>query len=104
MLDLVRLARTEPGLRAVWLEAHREAEPVFAEALAQRAGLPEPDLTISVQAAMINAALRVGVEHYAANADADTRGYESAVHQALAVAAGGFSSITAGSGSPRRCP
>src|ERR1700754_4299218 len=30
-VQLVRLTRTEPGLRAVWLEAHRDAEPAFAE-------------------------------------------------------------------------
>ncbi|WP_394617328.1 TetR/AcrR family transcriptional regulator [Lentzea sp. JNUCC 0626] len=69
MLDMVRLTRTEPGLRAVWLEAHHQAEPAFAEALAQRAGLPEPDLVISIRAAMLNSALRVSVEHHAFNAD-----------------------------------
>ncbi|MFV2118990.1 TetR/AcrR family transcriptional regulator, partial [Streptomyces sp. Act-28] len=35
---LLRLTRTEPGLRAVWLRTHDEAEPVFARALAERAG------------------------------------------------------------------
>ncbi|WP_154697658.1 TetR/AcrR family transcriptional regulator [Lentzea guizhouensis] len=64
LLDLVRLTGTEPGLRGVWLEAHRQAEPVFADALARRGGLEAPDLTAVVQAAMINAALR-GVEHHA---------------------------------------
>ena len=90
MLRLVRLTTTEPGLRAVWLEAHRAAEPVFAQALAQRAGLPEPDLTIAVQAAMLNVALRVGVEYYASHEDADFASYETAVRQALMVAAGSF--------------
>jgi AcrR family transcriptional regulator len=65
MLDLVRLIRTEPGLRAVWLQAHHDAEPVFAEALARRAGLAEPDLPTTVRAAMINSALRIAVEHHA---------------------------------------
>lgn len=41
MLDLVRLTRTESGLRAVWLEAHREAEPVFVAA--RRTGHAGPD-------------------------------------------------------------
>lgn len=90
MLDLVRLTRTEPGLRAVWLEAHRQAEPVFADALARRGGLAAPDLTVAVQAAMINAALRVAVEHHAFHAD-PVGGVEAAVSEALLIAARGFS-------------
>ncbi|MFJ2605513.1 MULTISPECIES: TetR/AcrR family transcriptional regulator [unclassified Streptomyces] len=62
---LVRLTRTEPGLRAIWLQTHDEAEPAFARALAERAGLPADDLRSTIQAAMFNAALRAGVEHYA---------------------------------------
>jgi AcrR family transcriptional regulator len=95
MVDLVRLTRTEPGLRAVWLEAHRHAEPAFAEALARRAGLPGPDLAVTVQAAMINTALRVGVEYYAFttdHGDAETRDYEAAMRGALMIAARSFSS------------
>lgn len=65
LLEMVRLSRTEPGLRAVWLQAHDNAEPVFAAALAERAGLPEDDLSATVQAAMINVALRLAVEHHA---------------------------------------
>ncbi|GAA2597524.1 MULTISPECIES: hypothetical protein [Streptomyces] len=37
---LLRLARTEAGLRAVWLQTHDEAEPVFARALDEWARLP----------------------------------------------------------------
>lgn len=95
MVDLVRLTRTEPGLRAVWLEAHRHAEPAFAEALAHRAGLPEPDLAVTVQAAMIHTALRVGVEYYAFTTDqggAETPDYEAAMRGALTIAARSFSS------------
>ena len=95
MVDLVRLTRTEPGLRAVWLEAHRHAEPAFAEALARRAGLPVPDLAVTVQAAMINTALRVAVEYYAFTTDhtgAETREYEAAMREALLIAARTFSS------------
>jgi AcrR family transcriptional regulator len=65
MLEMVRLSRTEPGLRAVWLQAHDNAEPVFAAVLAERAGLPADDLSTTVQAAMINVALRLAVEHHA---------------------------------------
>ncbi|MEU6375760.1 TetR/AcrR family transcriptional regulator [Streptomyces sp. NPDC046909] len=71
--SLVRLTRTEPGLRAVWLQTYDEAEPAFARALAERAGLPADDLRPTVQAAMFNAALRSAVEHYAwRTADAPT--------------------------------
>ncbi|TQJ86071.1 TetR/AcrR family transcriptional regulator [Streptomyces sp. SLBN-31] len=62
---LVRLTRTEPGLRAVWLQTYDEAEPAFARALAEGAGLPPDDLRPVIRAAMFNAALRAAVEHYA---------------------------------------
>ncbi|MFD4554941.1 TetR/AcrR family transcriptional regulator [Streptomyces sp. NPDC058469] len=62
---LVRLTRTEPGLRAIWLQTYDEAEPVFAGALADRAGLPADDLRPMIQAAMLNAALRAAVERFA---------------------------------------
>lgn len=89
LLDLVRLTRDEPGLRAVWLDAHRQAEPVFADVLAQRAGLPAPDLAVKVQAAMINTALRTAVEHYAFEAN-QHEPLDAAVNQALLIAARGF--------------
>ncbi|MFG2780198.1 TetR/AcrR family transcriptional regulator [Streptomyces prunicolor] len=62
---LVRLTRTEPGLRAIWLQTYDEAEPAFAQALADRAGLPADDLRPMIQAAMLNAALRAAVERFA---------------------------------------
>jgi len=89
MLNLVKLTRTDPGLRAVWLEAHREAEPAFAEALAHRAGLAEPDLTTAIQAAMINGALRVAVEHHAFNAETPAS-LAAAIAEALTIAARGL--------------
>ncbi|MEU6350859.1 helix-turn-helix domain-containing protein [Streptomyces sp. NPDC047072] len=63
--DLVRLTRTEPGLRAVWLQTYDEAEPAFARALAERAGISADGLRPAIWAAMFNAALRAAVEHYA---------------------------------------
>ncbi|MFI7389459.1 TetR/AcrR family transcriptional regulator [Streptomyces tendae] len=62
---LLRLTRTEPGLRAVWLQTHDEAEPAFARALAERAALPADDVRPAIWAAMLNAALRAAVEHHA---------------------------------------
>ncbi|WP_433872906.1 TetR/AcrR family transcriptional regulator [Saccharopolyspora sp. CA-218241] len=65
MLDLVRLTRTEPGVRAVWLRAHQDAEPVFAAGIAERSGRDPGDLDVKVEAAVVNAAMRVAVEHSA---------------------------------------
>jgi AcrR family transcriptional regulator len=90
LLDLVRLTGSDPALRAVWLDAHRQAEPLFADALAGRAGLPAADLTVKVQAAVINAALRTAVEHYA-TIGADEEGLlEATVTEALLTAARGL--------------
>ncbi|WP_329378878.1 TetR/AcrR family transcriptional regulator [Streptomyces sp. NBC_01716] len=94
---LVRLTRTEPGLRAVWLQTYDEAEPAFARALAERAGLPPADLRVTIRAAMFNAALRAAVEHYAWRGDhargertsAETE-LETTLREALAVAAEGI--------------
>lgn len=65
VLALARLTRTDPGLRAVWLQALADAEPAFAQALAQRTGLPADDPDSRLQAAMINGALRAAVEQHA---------------------------------------
>jgi 2-hydroxychromene-2-carboxylate isomerase len=78
MVDLVRLTRTEPGLRAVWLEAHQHAEPAFAEALARRAGLPGPNLAVTTRSPRTKAAPK--------------RDYEAAMREALMIAARTFSS------------
>ncbi|MFJ9710468.1 TetR/AcrR family transcriptional regulator [Streptomyces sp. NPDC101234] len=95
---LVRLTRDEPGLRAEWLQSYDEAEPAFARALAERAGLPADDLRPTIQAAMLNAALRAAAEHYAwrvadgttepATAEAELT---ATMRSALAVVAGGLS-------------
>lgn len=93
LLKLVRLTREEPRLRAVWLQAHHEAEPVFAAALAERAGLPSHDLAVKVQAAMLNSAIRTAVEHHAFQADpadADGAGLLGALRTALSAVAEGL--------------
>ncbi|WP_328869245.1 TetR/AcrR family transcriptional regulator [Streptomyces sp. NBC_00287] len=94
---LVRLTRTEPGLRAIWLQTYDEAEPAFARALGDRAGLPADDLRPTIQAAMFNAALRAAVEHYAWRTDdkeSDAARAETelvaTMRSALAVAAQGL--------------
>jgi AcrR family transcriptional regulator len=90
VLALIRLTRTEPGLRAVWLQAHDDAESVIVAALARRSGLPEDDLGVKVRAALVNGALRAAVEHHALRPDADEKELVEAVHGALRIAAGGI--------------
>ncbi|GAA4734418.1 hypothetical protein Prum_012700 [Phytohabitans rumicis] len=93
ILDLVRLTRTEPGLRLVWLHSQDDSEPIIADALARRAGLPAPDLTIRVHAATINGALRAAMEHYAFTtdpADSDPVALRDTVRNALVIAARGL--------------
>lgn len=91
MVALVRLTRTEPALRAVWLQAHDDAEALLITALARRTGLPE-DLRVKVPAAMINSALRTAVEHHALgrSAETDEEGLVEAVGAALRIAAAGL--------------
>ncbi|MER6712966.1 MULTISPECIES: helix-turn-helix domain-containing protein [unclassified Streptomyces] len=67
--DLLRLCRDEPGLRAVWLEAHYDAEAAFAAMIAERTGRPAGDLAVRVEAGVLNTALRIGVEEWALRPD-----------------------------------
>jgi AcrR family transcriptional regulator len=94
MLALVRLSLTEPGLRVVWLQAHDDAERAFAAALARSTGRAADDLLVEVGAAMVNAALRVAVEHHARTAEDgsphDAEGLVHAVREALRAAVGGL--------------
>ncbi|WNV87330.1 helix-turn-helix domain-containing protein [Umezawaea sp. Da 62-37] len=64
-LDLVRLTRTEPAIRSVWLQSHLDSESAFAGVIAERTGLPPDALETKVQAGMLNVALRIALEHYA---------------------------------------
>lgn len=94
-LDLVRLTRTEPGLRAVWAQAHSDAEPVFAEVIAERLGTSADDLSTRMQAAMINVALRVAVEHSAFRArPATVEPVVETVREALLLAVRGLDGVS----------
>ncbi|TLS46966.1 TetR/AcrR family transcriptional regulator [Streptomyces montanus] len=70
--DLVRLCRDEPGLRAVWLEAHYDAEAAFAAMIADRTHRPADDLAVRLEAGVLNTALRIGVEDWALRSDQST--------------------------------
>jgi AcrR family transcriptional regulator len=65
-LAVVALSRDEPGLRAVWLVVNERAEPVLAQVIAQRLGRSPEELAVRVQAATLNAALRITTEDVAA--------------------------------------
>jgi AcrR family transcriptional regulator len=65
VVGLIRMTHTEPALMAVWLEVHHTAERIFAEAVAERARVTPGTLNARVQAAAINAALRVAAEQFA---------------------------------------
>ncbi|MFI6279772.1 TetR/AcrR family transcriptional regulator [Streptomyces sp. NPDC050988] len=67
--DLIRLSRDEPGMRAVWLETHFDAEAVFAAAIAEGTDRPDTDLAVRLEAGMFNAALRIAVEDWALQPD-----------------------------------
>ncbi|WP_406351968.1 TetR/AcrR family transcriptional regulator [Streptomyces sp. NBC_01635] len=67
--DLVRLCRDEPGLRAVWLEAHYDAEAEFAAMIADRTGRPADGLAVRMEAGVLNTALRIAVEDWALRPD-----------------------------------
>ncbi|MGX1727489.1 TetR/AcrR family transcriptional regulator [Streptomyces diastaticus] len=87
---LVRLVRTEPGLRAVWLQVHHAAEPVLARVFASRTGLPPDALAPRVQAALLNSALRVAVEEWAWNEERGTTTPGQVISEVLAIAAAGL--------------
>lgn len=63
---VLRLSRAEPALRAIWLVVQERAEPVLAGILAERLGRACDDVAIRVQAAALNAALRIATEDIAA--------------------------------------
>jgi hypothetical protein len=67
--DLVRLTEREPGLRAVWLETHAEAERLFADIVAEATGRSPHDLDLRVHVAVFNLAMRIAVEDWARYGD-----------------------------------
>ncbi|WP_416974146.1 TetR/AcrR family transcriptional regulator [Streptomyces sp. 4F14] len=69
MRDLVRLCHHEPGLRAVWLETHYDAEASFAALIAERTARSADDLEVRLEAGALNTALRIAVEHWSLRPD-----------------------------------
>ena len=72
VFDVVRMSAGEPALRAIWLVVQERAEPVLAAIVAERLGRDPDDVEVRVQAAALNAALRIATEDIAAaTADGD---------------------------------
>ncbi|GJF30477.1 TetR family transcriptional regulator [Kitasatospora sp. NE20-6] len=94
VLDLIRMTHTEPALRAVWLQTHDDALPLFAELLARRSGRHPGDLRVKVHAATVNGALRAAAEDFAQRfAEDDTLSDDelaACLHTALRAAAEGL--------------
>ncbi|MFI6874738.1 TetR family transcriptional regulator [Streptomyces sp. NPDC050400] len=65
ILDLIRMTSKDPALRTVWLQAHDDALPVLARALARRSGSDAESLRVAVHAATLNGALRAAAEDFA---------------------------------------
>lgn len=70
-LAVVRMSRDEPALRAVWLVLQERAEPTFADVIGPRMGLPPDAPEVRVQAAVMNAALRVATDDVAGEGAGD---------------------------------
>jgi hypothetical protein len=67
--QLVMLTQTEPGLRAVWLETHYEAEVLLCRLVAESTGRPADELSLRLHVGMFNLAMRIAVEDWARRGD-----------------------------------
>ena len=63
VLAVIRMTHDEPALRAVYLVLRERSEDTFAEVLAERMGMPPGTFEVRVQAAAINAVLKVTTDH-----------------------------------------
>ncbi len=65
VLAVVRMTHDEPALRAVYLMLRERSEDTFTEVLAHRMGVPPDTFEVRVQAAAMNAALKVATDSLA---------------------------------------
>ncbi|MFJ2116262.1 TetR/AcrR family transcriptional regulator [Streptomyces sp. NPDC087850] len=91
VVDIVRLAREEPGLRRVWLQATSDLEMRMVDAIAHRLGVDSHGLAIRVQAAMITSAIRIMTEEYAWHGDEYGENAGSILPETLRLVGEGFS-------------
>nr|WP_202525045.1 TetR/AcrR family transcriptional regulator [Streptomyces sp. SID4926] len=90
LVDLVRLADVEPGLRRAWLQANNEAEAALTQAIARRCGGDPASPQVRLQAAMAAAAIRVVAEDFAHEASPSPARSEALVHDILLLAGRGL--------------
>jgi AcrR family transcriptional regulator len=90
VLALVRLTKTEPGLRAVWLQVHNDAIPVIAKALAHRDGTSSTALETRVRAGIVNVALAIAVEQFASSPRRGRASLNETIRESLAIAERGI--------------
>ncbi|MBR8640441.1 TetR family transcriptional regulator [Streptomyces tuirus] len=62
VLAVIRLTHDEPALRAAYLVLRERAEDTLAEVLSARTGVPSDALPVRVEAAAMNAALKVATD------------------------------------------
>ncbi|MYR32735.1 TetR family transcriptional regulator [Nocardiopsis alba] len=72
---LVRAARDDVSLRAVWHRVNRESEVLLVPVLARLTGREEDDIVLRLAAAAVTDAVRLSIEDWAAS-DAPERGGE----------------------------
>ncbi|MDX3574131.1 TetR/AcrR family transcriptional regulator [Streptomyces sp. ID05-47C] len=88
---LVRMTRTEPGLRAVWLDVYYETATALMEIIQERTGLPPGSLQARTQAFALNAALLSAVEAWACDDTAEyTSGPSAVIREALSIVGDGL--------------
>ena len=68
VLDLLRLARTEPVLDAVWVRCYSEAVGAMGVVLAERFGYEPTELRVKVKASMLLAATHQAMRDYISRA------------------------------------
>ena len=87
VVRLLQLANREPTVNAVWQRVHYEAARALAGAIARHEGADEESLEVRVRAAVLNAALFVAIEHYAAQTT-PSRSISEVVADAVRIAGG----------------
>jgi AcrR family transcriptional regulator len=68
VLAVIRMTHDEPALRAAYLVLRERAEETFTEVLADRMGMPPEAFEVRVQAATMNAVLKVAADEFAREA------------------------------------
>jgi AcrR family transcriptional regulator len=63
-VELMRIARVEPAINAVWTRTYSEAVDPIAAVFAARFGRDSSELRVKVQAAMLMAAMHQGMRDY----------------------------------------